>query len=83
MLDVVRGAAQPWDQEATHLQSALPPTLARPGGCCASRAGFVGALAGALTAGPAAPQLPTEWVEKMPGYQQLAAAAERLAALRD
>lgn len=43
----------------------------------------MGALVGALTAGPSAPQLPAEWAAKMRGYADLAAAAERLAVLRD
>lgn len=54
----------------------------REGGCCASRAGLVGALAGAaLDGGPEA--LPAEWTAQALGWEEEAAAAEALMQLRD
>ncbi|KAL4420713.1 hypothetical protein ABPG75_010369 [Micractinium tetrahymenae] len=50
----------------------------RPGGCCASRAGFVGALLGARGV-----QLPADWEGRALGYEEVRAQAERLAQLRD
>ncbi len=50
----------------------------RPGGCCASRAGFVGALLGALGM-----QLPADWEGRVLGYASVRQHAELLVRLRD
>lgn len=68
-----------------------PACARRPGGCCASRAGFAGALAGALVAGSGGGNgngsgdlaLPREWMQRMTGWAEALTLAERLVALRD
>ncbi|KAL4451369.1 hypothetical protein ABPG77_009441 [Micractinium sp. CCAP 211/92] len=75
-------------QEQQHAGSAaqLPPEAflegvrlaIRPGGCCASRAGFVGALLGALGM-----QLPADWEGRVLGYASVRQHAELLVRLRD
>jgi hypothetical protein len=59
-----------------------PSPVSRPGGCSASRATFVGALAGAMLAG-SAEQLPADWVARMPDFARLQQLAARLVVLRD
>jgi hypothetical protein len=49
----------------------------REGGCCASRASYVGAVLGAAAAGAGAP-LPQDWAKKYAAMKQVVLAAQHL-----